>query len=310
MSNPGAAPSLPAGVVVLERGWLSSNNILLVGNEATALVDSGYATHAEQTLALVASALCGRALDLLVNTHLHSDHCGGNAELQRTYPGLRTMIPPGQAQEVMNWDAFALTYVPTGQQCEQFGFDDLLRPGIELKLGHALWEVHAAPGHDPHSIVLFEPITRTLISADALWERGFGVVFPELEGCSGFDEVAQTLDLIESLSPCTVIPGHGSIFHDTTAALAIARSRLESFVRQPLKHARHAAKVLIKFKLLELNEVELGELVVWSERTAYLETLRRTWYPDLTMGDWVGALTDELVAGGAATREGSRLANT
>ena len=103
-----------------ERGWLSANNILLQGEPRTALVDSGYCTHAEQTLALVKRALGDRPLDLLLNTHLHSDHCGGNAALQVAYPAVETRIPPGQAEDVRHWDPVALTYAPTGQQCPQF----------------------------------------------------------------------------------------------------------------------------------------------------------------------------------------------
>ena len=173
---------LPPDIRVFERGWLSSNNILLLGQDSTALVDSGYASHAPQTLALVASALGDRPLDQLVNTHLHSDHCGGNAALQGRYPALRTAIPPGLAESVRHWDVNALTYAPTGQSCPPFRFDALLQPGTEVRLGDRLWQVHAAPGHDTHSVVLFEPTARVLLSADALWERGFGVVFPELEG--------------------------------------------------------------------------------------------------------------------------------
>jgi glyoxylase-like metal-dependent hydrolase (beta-lactamase superfamily II) len=89
------APQLPAGVTVFERGWLSSNNVLICGQAGCALVDSGYSTHSAQTLALLASALKGRPLDLLLNTHLHSDHCGGNAALQQAYPHLQTRIPAG-----------------------------------------------------------------------------------------------------------------------------------------------------------------------------------------------------------------------
>ena len=42
---------LPHGVTLLERGWLSSNNILIKNADHCALVDSGYATHTGQTLA-------------------------------------------------------------------------------------------------------------------------------------------------------------------------------------------------------------------------------------------------------------------
>ena len=75
-----------AGLIVLERGWLSSNNILFAAPaHAPALVDSGYWSHGAQTVALVESVLQGRRLERIVNTHLHSDHCGGNAALQQAY---------------------------------------------------------------------------------------------------------------------------------------------------------------------------------------------------------------------------------
>lgn len=153
-------PALPIGMHVFERGWLSSNNVLIMGEENTALIDSGYCTHSEQTVALVHSVLGDRPLDLLINTHLHSDHCGGNAALQEHYPALQTRIPPGNADEVKCWDEDALTYKTTGQQCPKFVFEGLLTPGETLSLGGCFWQIHAAAGHDPHSILLFEPHSR------------------------------------------------------------------------------------------------------------------------------------------------------
>ena len=171
---------LPAGVHVFERGWLSANNILVTGRDGAALIDSGYCTHSAQTLDLVGGALGDRQLDLLLNTHLHSDHCGGNAALQLQYPALETRIPPGQAEHVRNWDPVALTYVPTGQLCPRFKIDGLLRPGEEISLADRQWQILSAPVHDPQSFVLFEPESRTLISAVSMWENGFGVIFQEL----------------------------------------------------------------------------------------------------------------------------------
>ena len=57
-----AQAGLPSGVTVFERGWLSANNILLLGGAGATLVDSGYCTHAAQTVALVESALGGGGL--------------------------------------------------------------------------------------------------------------------------------------------------------------------------------------------------------------------------------------------------------
>ena len=299
---------LPPGVQVFERGWLSANNILFLG-QTHALVDSGYATHADQTLSLVNRALADRPLQLLINTHLHSDHCGGNAALQQQHPGLRTLIPPGQAHLVRDWDPVGLTYTPTGQMCERFTIDGVLQPGSVVQLGDLRWDVHAAPGHDPHSVILFQPDFRVLISADALWERGFGVVFPELDGLHAYDEVAATLDLIEALNPVTVIPGHGGLFSEVSASLAYARKRLEGFVQNPRKHALHAAKVLLKFKLLEWQRVPQAQFVQWASLTSHIANTHRTHFSEQSLTAWLDQLVSELVRSGAAAQAGDMLLN-
>ena len=300
---------LPPEITVLERGWLSANNILFIGRHDSALVDTGYHSHAEQTVALVAACLGGRPLDRVLNTHLHSDHCGGNAALQAAWPGVHTAIPPGQAPHVRAWDAYALSYTPTGQHCPPFRAEALLEPGSCVLLGDKPWQVHAAPGHDPHSVVLFEPQARILLSADALWENGFGVVFPELEGEQAFADVAATLDLIARLAPRTVIPGHGPVFHDAPRALVGARQRLEGFVHNPTKHALYAAKVLLKYKLLEWQQIARADLRAWATATPYFGTLHARHFSDQALTDWLDALAQDLVRSGAATREGDMLRN-
>jgi glyoxylase-like metal-dependent hydrolase (beta-lactamase superfamily II) len=306
---PNATFALPASVRVFQRGWLSSNNVLLLDPDQAALVDSGYCSHSAQTVALVQAALGGQQLDLLVNTHLHSDHCGGNAALQLAFPQLQTLIPPGQAQAVQDWSACELTFEATGQSCPAFAFDALLRPGSALRLGAQLWEVHAAPGHDPHSVILFEPEARVLISADALWENGFGVVFPELEGEDAFDTVGQTLDLIESLQPLVVVPGHGSPFTDLARALHTARARLDYFQRQPERHRNYAAKVLLKFKLLELQHTTVAALTKWALETPYLIRMAQTFDSDAPLPGLVQDWIAQLVRAGAAQHDGAFLRN-
>jgi glyoxylase-like metal-dependent hydrolase (beta-lactamase superfamily II) len=294
---------------VFERGWLSSNNVLFSDGGQTLLVDSGYCTHSDQTVKLVEHGLNGRALNCLVNTHLHSDHCGGNAALQARYPGLETLIPPGQAHSVDPWDPVALTYVPTGQSCPRFTFSNVIKPGSEVVFGSRTWQAHAASGHDPHSLVFFEPISRTLISADALWENGFGVVFPELEGDDAFAEVSATFDLIEKLRPKTVVPGHGSVFAYSAEVLARARARLDHFVRRPDKHARHAAKVLIKFKLLEQQKQPVEELLQWITGTEYIRQIRSKFFETERAADWIEAVLGELEISGAIIRSGNLILN-
>lgn len=309
MTMSGPLSLLPPGVLMLERGWLSSNTVVVRGSSDAALIDSGYWSHSAQTLELVAGVLGELPPAVLVNTHLHSDHCGGNSALQQRYPNLRTWIPPSLAAAVRDWDPVALTYEPTGQVCPRFDFDGVLVPGTVVSLGDLRWHVHAAPGHDPHSVILFEPHSRTLVSADALWENGFGVVFPELEGADAFDEVAATLDLIEQLAPRVVLPGHGRVFADVAGALERARSRLRAYLESPVRHATHAAKVLLKFKLLEVQRARVDDFANWAESAAYFRMIHQRWFVRMPLREWLFTLLEELVRSGVATRDTDFIAN-
>jgi glyoxylase-like metal-dependent hydrolase (beta-lactamase superfamily II) len=285
--------ALPESIRVFERGWLSSNNVLLADETCAALVDTGYATHAPQTVALVRQALGTRPLDLIVNTHLHSDHCGGNALLQATWP-CRTVIPASEADAVRAWDETRLTFRATAQTCERFTFTDTIAPGSHLRLGALDWQVLGAPGHDPHSLMLYCAHERILISADALWENGFGVIFPELEGESGFAEEQAVLDAIARLDVRVVIPGHGAPFTNVEQALERAFSRVAWLRADPARNARNALKVLIVFKLLDVRAMSFDTLLQMLDDAAVMRAaasmLRpRSEWPALVM-DIVGEL--------------------
>ena len=299
--------ALPPSMRVFERGWLSSNNVLFIGDEGTAIVDTGYLTHAEQTLALVRHELHGRSLGLIVNTHLHSDHCGGNAILQRAY-GSRTLIPVAEADAVRNWDMDALSFAATGQQCERFGFDGTVAPGDELTLGGLRWQALAAPGHDPHSLIFYCPAHGILISADALWENGFGVIFPELDGESGFAEARATLDLIAGLDVRLVIPGHGAPFAGVRKALDTAYSRVGYLAADPARNAQNAIKVMLKFLLLERQSIPLAQLpALLTQGSAFNAANAR--FLEKSPPDLAQWAAGQLVRAGAARVAGDMLHN-
>ena len=300
---------LPAGVHVFVRGWLSSNCILFDDGLSSWLVDSGYCTHAEQTVDLLTSKLGARPLDFLLNTHLHSDHCGGNSALQHKYSHLVTSIPTGQSELVKVWDPKGLFYTPTGQICPRFVFNKTLESGSTLQLGLQKWEIHPAGGHDPHAIILFEPTSRVLISGDALWKNGFGVIFPELEGTEAFSDVAKTLELIENLNPSLVLPGHGEVFEYTPQIMLSARRKLDGFMKDPVKLARHGAKVLLKFKLLERQRLPYSEFVHWCSETPCLVQYQRQFFQGLDFRIWIDQLCVELVKASVAKFDGDELVN-
>ncbi len=271
---------------VLERGWVSSNNILFFDDDHSAtLVDTGYVTHREQTLQLVRHALDGRKLTRIINTHLHSDHCGGNALLSREL-GATISIPPGHAKAVELWDDATLGFSACGQASERFMYDALIEPRSRHVLGGDEWQAFASPGHDPHSVVLWNAHERTLISADALWEYGFGAIFPEVEG----------------------VPGHGAPFIEVDQALDRAFARLQALEASPERNARSVIKTLLKFHLLIVRQAALDELIARCGGWHYARIVNDRYFR-LPFSDFIQRSVDELVAGGALELRDGVVAN-
>ena len=300
---------LPPGIDIFERGWLSANNIFLFGNDDASLVDTGYCAHQQMTVDLVINALKQHGLKTLnkvVNTHLHSDHCGGNAALSERFD-CEIWIPEAEAIAVQNWDESLLSFQQLGQECPRFNHHAILVPGEEIILGPYRWQILAAPGHDNHSIMLYQEQHQILISADALWEEGFGVIFPELWGEGGFEEVAQTLELIEGLPVALVIPGHGKPFTEVKKSIETAKSRLDYLSSDADRNARHGAKVLLKYKLLEWRNQELAKVNQWISGTPAMESIRQQM--NLGAEEFQGWLVQALVKSKVATIEKDHLVN-
>ena len=298
------------GLTVLERGWLSANQAVFHAADGVpaTVVDTGFSAHAAQTIALVEHALAGAPLGRIVNTHLHSDHCGGNAALQQR-GDVQTWVPLASLETVQCWDDGALSYQFTDQPCPRFAAERALVPGQCITLGHAAWQIHAAPGHDMDAVLLFEPQTRTLIAGDALWEQRLAIIFPELAGADGFGPTRATLSLIERLRPRAVLPGHGKPFEDVEQALAASRERVTVFERHPERHAQHAARALLMFHLLEVRQAAAAELVAWMQRVPVYRLLaRRAGLDDAGTRAWAMAHIRRLVDDGMLIEQDGQVA--
>ena len=291
---------LPPQVHVFVRDWLSSNNILLKSRDGHVLIDSGYVRHAPLTLDLLRtrSGIEDEPLALLVNTHCHSDHMGGNAAIARRY-ACPIAIPEGEAPLIEAWDEEALLLAYAGQSAERFDIADTLRAGESRVWGDLEWQAIAAPGHDMGALVFFNPEHGILISGDALWQRGFGFVMPREMDPAALPAARATLDAIAILPVRAVVPGHGEPFDDIGPSLEHAYARLALYEQDPERLARHVIKVIVAFALLDRQRLALADLRDYVERTGIVRDfnakLLRLSAPALA--DW---LSRELVRAGAA----------
>jgi hypothetical protein len=77
----------------------------------------------------------------------------------------------------------------------------------------------------------------------------------------------------------------------------------------PEKHALYAAKVLLKFKLLEFQQVDLNAFTTWAQSSSYLHDLHQQYADHMTFPNWMESLCDSLIKSGAAQRNGSLISN-
>jgi glyoxylase-like metal-dependent hydrolase (beta-lactamase superfamily II) len=292
---------LPRSMRVIVRGWLNANQVVMRAPGDNVAIDSGYCTHREATLELLAGALEGEPLERLLNTHCHSDHMGGNAAVASAY-GCRVVIPAGEVRHVVPWTPQSVWMERFDQKADPFHFDATLAAGDEFDAGGFTWQAHAAPGHDMDALVFFEPTRRLLVSGDALWEDGMGFVWPE-EGDNPWIAAAHVaLDTIEKLDPAIVIPGHGAPFGDARAALARARARLDAFANDPRKNARHVVKSLFVFALLDRGAMRVEDVASYVSRYAcYGELSGR--FLGLDSAALAGWLVSDLARSGAVRIE-------
>jgi glyoxylase-like metal-dependent hydrolase (beta-lactamase superfamily II) len=260
----GEAPgvNLPESVRVVRGNLLSCNQILLSDADSAVLIDAGHLTCADATLTALRRTehLGARKLTRLILTHAHSDHMGGIATLRRVY-GCRVTVPAGEADAISRWDMRALWLDWAGQQCERFAFDTTLGDGEHFEAGGLRWDALAAPGHDAGALMFWCAAERVLISGDALWEDGFGVVLPEPS--DAIAAARRTLERIAALDVRLVIPGHGRPFTDVQHALARSFSRLRALADDPLRAVRSVLKAMFAFSLLERGRMPLAQALGW-----------------------------------------------
>jgi glyoxylase-like metal-dependent hydrolase (beta-lactamase superfamily II) len=262
-------PDLPSWCHFLPQDYPSANVVLLTGSHP-ALVDSGYGSDADALFAqLAAAGTPPEALRLVVNTHWHSDHVGGNHRLQRDY-GLPVAAARTDAEAVNARREHACLASWLDQAIEPYRVEHVLDPGVLLRAGDAEWQVLATPGHTPTHLSLFQPDTGVLIAGDAFHDDDVGWINLALDGPRALDDALRTVETLASLPIRCALSGHGPAVTDPAAALARARGRYERLRADPTRAAWHGMKRVFAYALMIYDGIPLDQVEAYLLRCGWL----------------------------------------
>ena len=262
---------LSPNIHFIQRGWFNSNHILITGEEGAVLVDTGHREDVAETLRLIAGAGVDPAsIRLIVNTHCHWDHCGGN-EAIRAVSGAEVAMS-GQTADLFqqnNRQALWLDYF--GVEMEMLTADYIYDDGDEIELAGLPFRVIAAPGHAPDTIALYQPTHRLLICADALLENGdCGILNTAVHGHHILDEAIATVEKFARLDAAIALPGHGNMIRDVPGNIARLRQRLAAFKAEPARMAWHLLRRVLMTYLMMVQPICRHELITCTLQTLWL----------------------------------------
>ncbi len=275
---------LPSWVTWQQRPFPDANLLLLPGLHPV-LVDSGFVGHSGQTADWV-QARIGQ-LSMVVNTHWHADHVGGNAMLQARGAGIAASVPDADAITRRDPGCCQAEYLD--QPVAPYTVDEQLRDGQILPLGAAEWQVITTPGHTPGHLCLWQPDEQLLIVGDTLSDYDVGWVNLALDGPDAAATALASLQRLIDLAPRVLIPAHGPIPASAASALAAALRRARRLVDDPDGAVWYGARRIFAYALM------IREGIPITQAEPYLH--ERTWLIDAArlLGRAPDVLATELV---------------
>jgi len=288
----------------VERGWLNANHFVFSGREKV-LIDTGYISDFEVTKKVIRDlGVDLREVNLIVGTHSHCDHIGGNRKIQ-DLSECKIAMHKIEKSFMDSRDDWATWWRYYDQEAEFFQVDIPLEEGNHIFLDELKLEVIHTPGHGAGMIALYSPEEKFLISSDAVWDGDLGVLTIRVEGSIAPFLALDSLEKLSTLEADGIYPGHGPPIKDPKAAIQRCRKKLEGFLRDPSRIGRDQLRKIFIYTLLMKRGFPVHEFFDYLMKTHwYRETV------DLFFGGryerTFTQTVESLIGKGVIHREGER----
>jgi glyoxylase-like metal-dependent hydrolase (beta-lactamase superfamily II) len=177
-------------------------NVYLIDGEL--IVDAGTGNYFGDMKKEIEGLCDVKNIQLLVNTHCHFDHVGGDKKF-RDWLKLQIAVHSADKKSVETGQGTVAELF--GQKHRIMSVDKTLRTGAIIKTTNFTFEVIPTPGHTPGSVCLYDKSKKILFSGDTLFENNIGRT--DLPG-GDRDQLMNSLKKLSELQVEYLLPGHGS----------------------------------------------------------------------------------------------------
>ncbi len=231
-----------------------SMNVYLVKGDELALVDTGVGDRASVGVISKELESFGN-LDMIINTHEHIDHIGGNARIKEI-TGAR--IAAHKKAAIMIGDPISMN--KNGMpQIKHSKVDIHLEDDEIIDLGSVKLRVIHSPGHSPGHICLYYEEDKVLLGGDNILDTATTYV-----GSGDFGNMTEYLESLKrllKLDLSIILPAHGEIIRDPNAK-----------IRESIDHKLTREREILE--VLEAGEESLDDLIKKTYKVKYPHFIR------------------------------------
>lgn len=283
--------------------------MVLVKDELPILIDTGFGSDVKETERLIREAgVSPEELHLIVNTHYHSDHVGGNFYLQQNY-GVKIAAHKWEAELINVGDSEACSAEWLDQPVEPYQVDRKLYNNEEIHTGSRTLQVLHTPGHTLGHISLYGPEEKILICGDLFHNNDIGWLNIFREGVSSIQRSLESLERLSMLPIEKAYSGHGPQIENPMASIDAAKSRFEKWLTMPEKISWHACKRIFSFTLIMKDGLAKEEIDDYLLQCGWFQDFARYSF-QVQPEEFTKILLDEMIRSGAARWQDNQLIAT
>jgi hydroxyacylglutathione hydrolase len=191
------------------------SNIYLIIDEIIALVDTGTGKNFDTVSKnLHKFGLTPEDIELIINTHCHYDHVGGDRAFVEA-GDCGVAIHELDAEPLQKGDEVVTCAIVLGEKLGPLEPTRLLHDGDRIELGSLLLDVIYTPGHTKGSICLYDNERSLLFSGDTVFCDDIGRVDLPTGDPSA---MTNSLKKLTKLKLAQLLPGHGPIVKEGAGA--------------------------------------------------------------------------------------------